>query len=183
MSRNFLGPKRLVFMAALMIVAAAVTFAATASSPSSQPTRPAVPSAEEVLKQVLQERPTATPLLPVEPGMPVRGRVWSPSDRTSSGQSGQLLPDGYILVDRTGRLVRDGMWWTLVLEGTGQSGSPEQPIRLLPNRMLQTMEVASAGGTRSLLFEVSGEVTEYRGTNYLLVRHVMIKRAAGNLSK
>ncbi len=71
----------------------------------------------------------------------------------------------------------------LVPEGVGQSAEPERPIRLLPDRLLETMEATSVGGTRPMMFTVIGRVTEYRGMNYLLVENVTIKRDHGNLSK
>lgn len=147
-------------------------------------TQPAPPSAEEVLKEVLDSHQPAQPLLPVEPGRPVRGTVSTrPANPVASEQQQQdLLPDGYP-VKRTGRLVHDGSWWTLVAEGVGQDANPERPIRLLPNRLLETMEATSVGGTQPMLFSVTGQVTEYRGTNYLLVLNVMIQRDQGNLSK
>ena len=43
------------------------------------------------------------------------------------------------------------------------------------------MVSASAGGTRSVVFLVSGQLTEYRDTNYLLVRKVLIRRDLGNI--
>ena len=156
-----------------------------ARSTASQPGSTDVPPAEQVLREVLQKQPQAEPLLPVEPGLPVRAARQPATTQTASGSQpeGRLLPDGYILVERTGRLVREGAWWCLVFEGAGQSIGQSRSIRLLPNRLLEIMEVASAGGTRPILFIVTGEVTEYRGANYLLVRHVLIKRDMGNLSK
>jgi hypothetical protein len=147
-------------------------------------TQPTPPSAEQVLKEVLESHQPVQPLLPVEPGRPIRGTVSTrPANPVASDQEQQdLLPDGYP-VKRTGRLVHDGTWWSLAAEGVGQDATPEKPMRLLPNRLLETMEATSVGGTRPLLFSVTGQVTEYRGTNYLLVLNVMIQRDQGNLSK
>ncbi len=147
-------------------------------------TQPNPPSAEQVLKEVLDSHQPVQPLLPVEPGRPVKGAVSSrPANPVAADQERQdLLPDGYP-VKRTGRLVYDGTWWALAAEGVGQETNPEKPIRLLPNRLLETMEATSVGGSRPMLFTVTGQVTEYRGTNYLLVVNVMIKRDQGNLSK
>lgn len=147
-------------------------------------TQPTPPKAEEVLREVLESHQPVQPLLPVEPGRPIRGQVTTrPANPVAAEQEQQdLLPDGYP-VKRTGRLVYDGTWWTLAVEGVGQETSPDKPIRLLPNRLLETMEATSVGGSRPMLFTVTGQVTEYRGTNYLLVVNVMIKRDQGNLSK
>jgi hypothetical protein len=178
-------------MIVLALAAAAVTCAAVAPATqrvaTSQPaatSQPTPPSAEQVLKGVLENRPQAQPLLPMEPGKPVKAAIGvRAANPVQSGQERQdLLQDGYPL-KRTGRLVNDGNWWTLVPEGSGQSAEPERPIRLLPNRLLETMEATSVGGTKPLIFTVTGQVTEYRGMNYLMVLNVMIKRDQGNLSK
>jgi hypothetical protein len=180
MLRQFANLRNPVFVVGLCIVAGLV-MAATEPAPTTQPTPP---SAEHVLKEVLESHQPVEPLTPVEPGRPVRGTVSTrPANPVADEQQRQdLLPDGYPL-KRTGRLVYDGAWWTLVAEGTGQESSPAKPIRLLPNRLLETMEATSVGGTRPVLFSVTGQVTEYRGTNYLLVLNVMIRRDQGNLSK
>ena len=162
-------------------ILACLVLAATEPAPTTQPTPP---SAEQVLKEVLDNHQPVQPLLPSEPGRPVKGVVSTrPANPVAAEQERQdLLPDGYP-VKRTGRLVYDGTWWTLATEGTGQTIEPEKPMRILPNRLLETMEATSVGGTRPMLFSVTGQVTEYRGTNYLLVLNVLIKRDQGNLGK
>ncbi len=63
-------------------------------------------------------------------------------------------------------------------------GQVDQPIVLLPNRWLEKMEADSAGGTRSIVFRVSGEVTEYHNSNYLLLRRLLIeKQVSGSLRR
>jgi hypothetical protein len=94
--------------------------------------------------------------------------------------SRKLWPDGYRLVDRPGRLVREEDYWVYSFESRGR-GTPELPIRLLPNRLLEDMEIISAGGTKSVVFVISGEVTEYHGVNYLLVEKLLTRPQLGNL--
>ena len=180
MLKPFASARALVAVLGLGILAGLV-IAAAEPAPTTQPTPP---SAEQVLKEVLESHQPVQPLLPVEPGRPIKGTVSTRPTNPVAGEQGQqdLLPDGYP-VKRTGRLVYDGAWWSLAAEGAGQETNPEKPIRLLPNRLLETMEATSVGGTRPMLFTVTGQVTEYRGTNYLLVLNVMIKRDQGNLSK
>lgn len=183
---------RFTFTAILMgLLAAAAAFAASdalaqraATSQPAATTQPTPPSAEQVLKGVLESHPQATPLLPVEPSRPVRSVAASrPVNPVQAEQERQeLLREGYP-VKRTGRLTYDGTWWSLSPEGSGQSAEPERPIRLLPNLVLETMEQASAGGSKPLIFTVTGNVTEYRGMNYLLAVNVTVKRDQGNLSK
>lgn len=92
----------------------------------------------------------------------------------------KLLPDGSRLVDRPGRLVRDADGFVFSFESRGQ-GEVEIPMRLLPNRLLEDMEIISENGTRPVVFLVSGEVTEYHGANYLLVQKMLTKSNLGNL--
>ncbi len=92
----------------------------------------------------------------------------------------RLLPDGYRLVDRPGRLAQVSDYWVFSFESRGR-GTPEMPIRLLPNRLLEDMEEFSAGGTKDIVFVVSGQVTEYRGVNYLLIQKLLTRPSVGNL--
>ena len=141
------------------------------------------PSYAEILKE-LQKETRLTPR-PVTP--PVRQRLTSRSVPAASGAgkpglpaARKLLPDGSRLVDRPGRLTREGNRLLFSFEGRGQ-GEPEMPVQLLPNRLLEDMEIVSAGATRPIVFVVSGEVTEYRGENYLLIQKLLVRPTLGNL--
>ena len=57
----------------------------------------------------------------------------------------------------------------------------QRPIQLLPNRLLETTIALSGGGRQGMVFLVSGEVTVYKGDNYLLLRKVLVRRDLGNL--
>jgi hypothetical protein len=46
----------------------------------------------------------------------------------------------------------------------------DPPVVILPNLSLMKMETATAGMSRDLRFRITGEVTEYRGRNYVLLR-------------
>lgn len=94
--------------------------------------------------------------------------------------SNRLLPDGYRLVDRTGRLTREGDYYIFSFESRSEQEA-EAPMRLLPNRLLEDMEDFSEGGTRPVVFVVSGEVTEYHGVNYLLLQKLLTRPNLGNL--
>ena len=92
----------------------------------------------------------------------------------------KLYPDGYRIVDRPGRLTREGDFYTFTFESRSE-GIPELPIRLLPNRLLEDMEIVSEGGTKSVVFLISGELTEYHGVNYLLTQKLLTRPNLGNL--
>jgi hypothetical protein len=52
----------------------------------------------------------------------------------------------------------------------------DPPMPLLPSHLLMSMEDASDKGTRPVKFKISGEVTEYRGKNFLYVRYMQAVR-------
>lgn len=139
------------------------------------------PSATEILRQ-LQEASRRDAKAVVRPG--VEGErpkpIETPPGNAIAPPESKLLPDGSRLVDRPGRLSRDGEQWVYSFESRGQ-GAPERPIRMLPNRLLEDMEMYSENGTKSVVFIVSGEVTEYRGVNYLLVQKLLVRPDTGNL--
>ncbi len=138
-------------------------------------------SADDVLRQFEQDRPKARPLLPrARPdGRVVREPLADDDIRRSPAR----LPEGYFLVDRAGRLTREGPWFVFTFTGDNNpTATPDPPMRLLPNRMLERMIRESKGSTTSVEFIVSGEVTDFMGENHLLLRKLLRKRSVGNLS-
>lgn len=153
------------------------------AKPSSEeePASPVQPDAEDIIRQLREDRSPPMPILPVGRGEEGTGRARRTFDPVSpNAQLEPLLPEGGYLVDRTGRLVRSGKWWTFVMEGKSQVVR-SRPIRILPSRLLVTMEQAAANAGGDVQFVVSGEITEYDGDNYVLLRKVLIQRGAGNL--
>ncbi len=149
---------------------------ARAQQASPPTTRPAPTqqqiSAEETLRQMLQPATqSAQPLKPL-PDEPI------PSDTTGGGgnapastqPSQPLMREGSLVLDRVGRLTRssDGRWWEFTLDSDGRAMT-EPPMVLLPNRKLSQLEDLMLNSYRDLRLRVSGEVTEYRGRNYLLL--------------
>ncbi len=149
----------------------------TAVQPARQPT------AVEIMQELMKKRQSRPPIPPTRPERKVIDPLRTPTSRPGPGpkQEGYpLKPDGSMLVDRVGRLIQRPKGWFLVFESEGKV-LREPPMQILPNRDLQTMEEYSANGTRPVKFRVSGEVTEYRGSNYLLVRKVLVVHGLGNL--
>ncbi|HRX87520.1 MAG TPA: hypothetical protein P5572_21045 [Phycisphaerae bacterium] len=137
-------------------------------------------SAEDILKEFQKERPVAEPLMP-KPMPEEDGEAVQADGGVAAGSSARL-PDGYILVDRTCRLVRDGDWWEVVFKSDNHPETAgEPPLKLLPNRMLERMVRESQSTAGSVEFIVSGEVTDFMGENYVLLRKLMRKREMGNL--
>ena len=88
-------------------------------------------------------------------------------------------PEETMLMDRLGRVVPGDPWWSLAFEDRG-TGVEEKPVRLLQNRLLENALAISGTGTKARVILVSGETTEYKGTNYLLLRKVLARRDMGN---
>ena len=140
---------------------------------------PRQPSVEDVLEEFEKQRPKAEPLMPRE----ADEEVVAPAGGGAGGGTPLRLPDGYFLVDRTGRLVRDGDWWVIsFVSDNHPDKAPDPPMKLLPNQMLERMVRESQDGTQTVHFIVSGEVTDFMGENYLLLRKLMRRRDMGNLS-
>jgi hypothetical protein len=160
--------------------------AAPKPTASEDETRTSAPiSAEDILKEFERERPVAEPVLPrPRPGETVvRESMPGDAPDVDLPESRARFPDGYILADRAGRLVREGEWWVITFVADNHPDTrPEPPMKILPNRMLERMVRESEAATRSVEFIVSGEVTDFLGENYLLLRKLMRKRDMGNLS-
>ncbi len=132
-------------------------------------------SAEEVLAMLHGQLPSQQV---VSVGDTSSGR----HDSKGAAIARTLLPDGAPLVDRPGRLVDEGQWWTFVFESDNPD-YPELPMKLLRNQNVELMVEASRRGELGLVFVVSGEVTVFNGENYLLPRTVMRRIDSGNLTK
>jgi hypothetical protein len=141
------------------------------------------PTPSEILKNLI-EKNSAAPKPVVRPVVPGQQQVTTinPSALPTNAigpVTPKLMPDGYRIVDRPGRLAREGDYWIFSFESRGR-GETELPIRLLPNRLLEDMEMASSGGTKEIVFVISGEVTEYHGVNYLLIQKLLTRPDLGN---
>lgn len=130
---------------------------------------------DQILQRLLEApTPVIAPTIPGQRALP-RGMEPTPrlSAKIASGE--KLLPEGYYISNRRGRLIRQESKWLFVFEADSL-GQIDQPLVLLPNRWLEKMEADSAGGTRSIVFRVSGEITEYHNGNYLLLRRLLIEK-------
>lgn len=161
----------------------------TPPPPASQPATEEVPpirepSAAEILKELSRDE-NAPPRPIVRPSRGSQTNVTRTAEEAIPKNhvvqiSTKLYPDGYRIVDRPGRLTREGDYYTFSFE-TRTEAPPELPIRLLPNRLLEDMEIASSGGTKAVVFIISGELTEYHGVNYLLLQKLLTRPNLGNL--
>lgn len=112
--------------------------------------------------------------------MPLRAD--GPTGGALPGVGGAMLLDGSPLVGRPGRPIKSGDWWTFVFESVN-ADYREPPLKLLPNKNLELMISATRDSPSGIVLIVSGEVTTFQGTNYLLVRAATRRIDTGNLKK
>lgn len=140
------------------------------------------PSYSEILKKLQEEsrKESRGVIPPTDHSGTVTTRVEKAPTNAIAPVAEKLMPDGSRLVDRPGRLVREGDHFVYSFESRGE-GAIDRPIRLLPNRLLEDMESYSENGLKPMVFIVSGEVTEYHGMNYLLIQKLLVRPDTGNL--
>ena len=87
-----------------------------------------------------------------------------------------LLRENTRLIDRTGRILclRDDLGIGNVQRSVFQPKGELGYFILLENAFLEKLEAQTRHGERDV--KISGTVTEYRGTNYLLLTRVFVRR-------
>ncbi len=135
------------------------------------------PTADQIVAMLKEQKP-------MEELMPLDAPLPSPdaSSYSTNGVARTLVPEGAPLVNRPGRLLRQGQWWTFAFEAD-HVDHPEPPMRILPNQNLELMVQASQRGSAGLVFVVSAEATVFLGENYLLPRVATRRIEAGNFRK
>src|SRR5262249_47312947 len=85
-----------------------------------------------------------------------------------------LIREGDSVVDRVGRLNKgpDGQF-EFTFDSDGKN-LQDPPMVILPNLALYRMETAVTSASRDLKFRISGQVTEYKGKNYILIDKVVV---------
>lgn len=162
----------------LLASAAALTTVNAQTKPGGPTTRPVkgtnAPPADQLTNSMLKPQTDAHgPLqpLPDPPKVdPATGKVIPPNPPTPV-----LKREGSFVIDRPGRIQKaaDGNGFEFVFDSDGQN-LDEQPVGLLPNQKLASMELAIQGLDRDPKFRVTGMVTEYKGKNYLLLEKATI---------
>ena len=151
--------------------------AVPAAAQSGSTTRPNGKSAEEMLNQLL--KPTGESAKPLAPTTaPAGGTVDATSGAAAVAPGAPVVTvmrEGTDLVNRVGRLTRsaDGNGWEFTFESDGRT-MLDPPVIILPNLTLMLMENNAAGASRDVRFRITGEVTEYRGRNYVLLRKASV---------
>jgi hypothetical protein len=161
-------------------------------SEAPEPTSAREPTAEEIIQQLMKSNPVRAIVLPqTQAEKQDPSQVQAPTGdgsvagqdepESSSGKKSLRWAEESLLIDRLGRILAGSdNQWSLAFEDRGRRVN-QSPIRLLPNRLLETTIALSGGGRQGMVFLVSGEVTVYKGDNYLLLRKVLLRRDLGNL--
>lgn len=93
-----------------------------------------------------------------------------------------LLPDGAAIISRPARVVKMGPRYDLVFE-SDDPNNPEPPLTMLPNLDMERMLKAVADNNYGQVFRVSGDVTQFEGRNYILVRSAPRQADTANFHK
>lgn len=165
-------------------------------TPSDPDQEEATPSADDVLKQLLEQKhasPIAEPTSTSEDSeTPDSAESAAPASRLASDPLllgldtdqplAELKDEGEFIVARTGRLIRsaDGSHALFVLDSDGP-GAPEPPLILQACKLLETMEQTVKELGENVPFVITGQVFTYRGANYLLPTIVKREFDRGNL--
>jgi len=100
------------------------------------------------------------------------------TDRMKSAQQQQekmkRLREGAEIVDSEGTFEWIGDRLSFVQDGE------KVVLKILENRMMERVVQAQEGSTGELVWVVSGTVTEYRGGNFLLMKHVVLSGKRGD---
>ena len=88
-----------------------------------------------------------------------------------------LLTERSVVTNRIGRLVRDPRTGAkLIAFDADGTRLADPPMGVIPCKYLAILEDATDDGNKPLMFHVSGEVTTYRGKNYLYLKYVTVMR-------
>ena len=159
-----------------------------ADESSSQPAQ--APSADDVLEQML-ERIEDNPALddkPVRPQTTARPAANRLDPRVLGAAPGMKRPkvirEGQFVINRRGRLVSgQSPNQTLFNFESDARTTTEAPMVLIPCKMLESMEDYVRQRGDHLVFVLTGQVFEYRGTNHLLPTIMRLDYDQGNLQK
>lgn len=146
-----------------------------ASQPAGQTVSPRNPTQARILEELLRdaEQSRPTPIL----SAPDAGHGAS-APALEEGTS--LLPDGYPVVERPGRLVRNGNRVEFHFDSGGPAADAPSVMEFNKNRWLEAMETEAEAGVTE--FVISAEVTRYRGQNYLNLLKYRRQVSHGNLA-
>ncbi|MEX0776667.1 MAG: hypothetical protein WD042_13270 [Phycisphaeraceae bacterium] len=164
---------------------------APAAAPPEAPEATNAPSAEDVMRQLLEKRPepplTAPRRAPSVTDLgsaPLLARDPAVMGTSPDAKQTSLRREGEFVIHRRGRLIRspNGAQSVFVFEADSAQ-SPEAPMILLPSQMTQNIETIAQERGDKIVFTLSGQVFAYRGANYLLPSMAKQEVDKGNLQR
>lgn len=133
---------------------------------------PEYPGAKRVPARLLNSTMGEGILLPSEPGAfgeePSR---LSGSVTAQASDLPKLLPDGYTVGRRPGRVERRNGGYELILDPIPRLPDAP-PLRILPNARLTLLEAILGDGGPERHFVITGRITEFQGANYILLDNI-----------
>ncbi len=152
-----------------------VCLASTARADDKSSAPASSPSAEQHMDRLLTSPPAS--------GQPLAPHSAGPTIDTTTGKAAvapdapplPVVREGTHLVNRSGRLNHssDGQQAIFTFDTDGKTmGDP--PMIILPNLKLQAMEGAVLSKASDVHFRISGNVTEYKGRNYILLDKAVV---------
>jgi hypothetical protein len=123
-------------------------------------------AADQMLNEMLNPSTTEPRTATTQPGV----QTIYPEGQGPKVIASPLLREGSNVVDRRGHLqkVEDSPYPQFVFDNDGQS-TRLSPMFVMPNLRLMQIEDAVNATRPGLSFTVSGQITEYRGSNYILL--------------
>lgn len=109
----------------------------------------------------------------VKPSPPTKEGDVVPLDQIKPAPD-KKLPEGFIVQDRAGHVVRDRGRWVFVFDAD-KNGAADAPLILLPCTQLRNVLTQCNYGQTAMKFRVTGEVTTYDQTNFLLLRKAIVE--------
>lgn len=151
---------------------------AHASGASPTPTVDAATRPDDIIAEMLKDRPGEPVQAPPSPR--IAAAKPQPSVAPSRYEDPLPVGRGSMVVDRLAYIVPQGQrdWWEIRFLSDNTLREP--PMRLLPSKMLERAQRLGVSKNRSaVLLRVSGQMTEYQGKSYLLLRKVLVERDMG----
>jgi hypothetical protein len=148
----------------------------TSSETQAEGTRPTYTKTRQISPGIQPGTDDVPILLPTQPG---QGPKTATSSSASLTRKTPLLPEGYVVAARRGRIVQEGSWHVVKL--ADEEGLPKaRPMRILPNQKLALLESVLREVETSPVFVLSGRVTEFQDHNYLLVSVVEVEQMSSS---
>lgn len=141
--------------------------------PSGSGVSHAVPTPEQISEAMAADVPGKPVLIPTHS----TDDAIVPATSVAPVRVGTTLLTGWgdMVADRVAIIVQEktSKWWEVRFVSDNTLREP--PLRILPCRLLER----ASGGGAGAAFRVSGEITQYKGRQYLLLRRLHRKRQMG----